>query len=91
MSSAIQFLEEMGCDASHGRLSAADYAAAVAQLDADEAQRRALMERDHAELSSLLGGRASVMLLVNVATDDDDISDDERSEFVQRSEIHQAA
>lgn len=91
MSSAMQFLEEMGCDASLGRLSAADYAAAVAQLDADEAQRRALMERDHAELSNLLGGRANVMLLINVPTESDEISDNEQSRSVECGDIHQAA
>ena len=89
MSSAIQFLEEMGCDASRGRLSAAEYAAAVAQLDADEAQRRALMERDHAELISLLGGREKVMCVICIPEYDE--TDDDKSEFVQRSEIHQAA
>lgn len=91
MSNAIQFLEAMGTDASRGRLSAAEYADAVAQLDADESQRRALMERDHAELNALLGGRGKVMCMVSTPNDDDWKHSDEHVDSVHSEEICQAA
>lgn len=71
MSNAIQFLEAMGSNASLGRLSAAEYAAAVAQLDADEAQQQALLDRNHVALNGLLDGRPKMVFMVNSPSPDD--------------------
>ncbi len=71
MSNAIQFLEAMGSNASLGRLSAAGYAAAVARLDADEAQQQALLDRNPAVLNELLDGRTQMMFMVNSPSPDD--------------------
>lgn len=92
MSNAIRFLEAMGNDASRGRLSAAEYANAVAQLDADESQRRALMERDHAALNDTLGGRVKMLHSIFPAQEEEETDDDQceqQSEPVKR--IAQAA
>ena len=85
MSTAMQFLEEMGSDSSSGRLSAEEYAAGVARLDADEAKRRELMERDHAELNALLGECEKAMALVATSIDENWSCEE------QSSEAHQAA
>ena len=66
MSNAIQFLDSMGSK----QLTAGEYAAAVAELEVDEAQRQALLDRDHAALNVLLDGRAK--LLFAICTPDDD-------------------
>lgn len=81
----MQFLEEMRSNSSSGRLSAEEYAAGVAQLDADEAKRRVLMERDHAELNALLGACDKAMALVATSIDEHRNCDEEHSE------AHQAA
>lgn len=65
MSNAIQFLEAMGSNAAMSRLSAGDYAAVIAGLDADGSQQRALLERDPIALNGLLGGRAKMRFFVN--------------------------
>ena len=57
MSNVIQFLEALG-RAPAMPWSGVDYAAAVAALEADPAQRDALLDRDAATLNRLLGGRA---------------------------------
>lgn len=85
MSTAMQFLEEMRCDTSSGRLSAEEYAAGVARLDADEARRRELMERDHAELNALLGACEQAMALVATSIDENWNCEE------QGSEAHQTA
>lgn len=69
MSNAIQFLQSMGSDSALARTSVVDYAAAVAALDIDDAQQRALLDRDQAALSGLLGGRARMIFAV-MAPDD---------------------
>ena len=61
MSNAIRFLELLG---RRTPLSPADYAASVAQLEVDDAQRRALLHRDPAALSALLGGRQKLMFAI---------------------------
>jgi hypothetical protein len=86
MSNVIQFLESLGRNPANA-LPPADYAAAVAALDIDDAQRQALLDRDHAALNGLLGGRAKVYCLVAPAenepqqdeqreSDDDDQKDE---------------
>jgi len=61
----------MGSNAATGRLSAADYAAAVARIDAEETQQRALLARDHVALNGLLGGRTEMLFYVNTPSPDD--------------------
>ena len=63
MSNVIQFLESMGRDASLRRMSADEFSMAVAELNVDQAQRDALLHRDHAALNVLLGGRATQMMM----------------------------
>lgn len=62
MSNAIRFLEAMGTSASVR--AAADYAAAVAALDVEPAQRAALLDRDVDLLSRLLDGRPSMFCMI---------------------------
>lgn len=62
MSNAIRFLEAMG---SRPVLSAVEYTATIEALDVDGAQRQALLDRDHAALNDLLGGRAKMRFFVN--------------------------
>lgn len=57
MTDVIRFLESMGSNPALANMPAAEYAAAVTALDADQAQKQALLDRDHAELNRLLGGR----------------------------------
>lgn len=61
MSNVIQFLESLG---SNQALSSADYAASVAALDVNDAQRQALICRDHRGLSDLHEGRATMRCLI---------------------------
>jgi hypothetical protein len=56
VSNIIQFLEAMGSQ----QLTASEYAATVAALELDPQQRQALLDRDHAALNDLLGGRAKM-------------------------------
>lgn len=65
MSNAIQFLDTLG---SQPALSPADYAATVAAIQMDSAQREALLQRDLDKLHDLLGARGS--MAVWVATPD---------------------
>lgn len=81
MSKIIRFLETMG----RTRLSAADYAAAVATLDVDAAQRDALLRRDAVALNDLLGGRATQMMMMLFPVEqprkqDDEPADDDRKD-----------
>ena len=64
MSNVIQFLESMGANAAMARITASDYEAAVAALDADAASREALCLRDHSKLNGLLNGRSIMMCVV---------------------------
>lgn len=85
MSDVVAFLETMGGNPSIGRLSAADYAAAVAQLGLDDAQTNALLARDAQALNDLAGARKQCMLVlatpeepVDEPGDDDKDGDDSR-------------
>lgn len=62
MSDVIRFLDTIGSQS----LSPAQYAATVATLDIDAEQRQALLDRDHAALNDLLGGRASMRCFILV-------------------------
>lgn len=60
MLNTIRFLESMGANG----VSPADYAATVAALDVDQAEKVALLQRDDAALSDLLGGRQKMFFAV---------------------------
>ncbi len=64
MSNVIQFLETMGGNAAAARMSAAEYLAAVAALEADEPSRRALLARDSGMLVEALDARPFMMCMV---------------------------
>lgn len=76
MSNVIQFLESLGSNPSFVRNSAAEFAANVAMLDADDGQRDALLDRDHAALSALIGGRQKMYCAV-YAPDEEQKDDDQ--------------
>jgi len=82
MSNVIQFLEAMG-KTSAARFSDAEYAAAIAALDVDDAQRQALLTRDHVAINDLLGGRAKLMMLTLFPADDDEKPQDEQPDSEQ--------
>lgn len=69
MSNVIQFLESMGANAAMARMNVADYAAAIAMLDADQESREALVLRDHSKLNDLLDGRPFMMCMVAAPED----------------------
>lgn len=62
MSDVIRFLDSMGSQS----LSPVQYAATVAALDIDASQRQALLDRDPAALSELLGGRDQMRCFILV-------------------------
>lgn len=64
MSNALRFLEAMGGNPATGRMTASDYAAAVASMDIDAASQQALLARDHEALNRILGGREKMMCLI---------------------------
>lgn len=72
MSNLIQFLETLGSNAAASRMSAQDYAAAVAALEADEPSRQALLDRDADALNRSLGGRSKMMMSILVTPEDDE-------------------
>lgn len=59
MSEVIRFLESMGRNPA---MTAGEFAANVAALDADDAHKQALLQRDGISLNDLLGGRERMML-----------------------------
>ena len=72
MSNVIQFLETMGGNAAAARMSAAEYLAAVAALDADEPAQRALLARDSRKLVEALDARPFMMCMVVAPGDDNE-------------------
>jgi hypothetical protein len=56
MLNTIQFLETLGSQAS----ASLDYEAAVAELQVSKQERDALLDRNHAALNDVLGGRAKM-------------------------------
>ena len=74
MSNAIRFLEAMGRNPRVHGASAADYAASVALLDIDGAQRQALLACDATALNSLLAGQAKMFCII--ATPDEEAPDE---------------
>lgn len=77
MSNVIQFLEALGSNPALTRLSVADYEAVVASLDAEGAQRQALLDRDQVALNGLLGGRAERMMLSQYAPEEQPFKKDD--------------
>lgn len=80
MSQIIGFLENLGRSPTCGRAPQADYAAIVASLQATPEQRQALLARDHAALSGLLGGRAQMMCLIWQPSDEPEHKQDDGGE-----------
>lgn len=86
MSEIIRFLETMG----RTRVSADAYAAAVAHLDVQPAQRDALLRRDADAINSLLGGRATQMMMMLFPVeepqkqDEQPAEDDKEEESIRR-------
>lgn len=78
MSNVMQFLESMGANAAMARMNAAEYAAAIARLDADDASREALVLRDHAKLNALLDGRPFMMCMVAAPKEEEPQQDGEK-------------
>jgi hypothetical protein len=66
MSNIIRFLETMGSKP----ISPADYAATVAALEVGAPQRKALLDRDHAALNDLLGGRKKLLFAILAADEE---------------------
>jgi hypothetical protein len=64
MSEVIRFLESMGRNPA---ITAGEFAANVAALAADDAQKEALLLRDATSLNDLLGGRAGQMMMSQYA------------------------
>jgi hypothetical protein len=80
MSNVIQFLETMGGNAAMSRMSTADYLAAVAALEADEASRDALSARDASKLGEALQARSFMMCFVVAPGDGRDNPDESPAE-----------
>jgi hypothetical protein len=76
MSDVINFLEAMGSNASSTRLSVGEFEAAVALLEISDGQQQALLDRDHALLGDLLGGRPQV--LCSIFAPDEEKEDEQR-------------
>jgi hypothetical protein len=64
MSNMVRFLETLGSNPALTKLSAAEFEAIVATLDVDDAQRQALIARDDAALSDMLGGRERMLCVI---------------------------
>lgn len=90
MSNAVAFLETMAGRPLHA-WNGDEYDAAVAALDVEPAQRRALLERDGDGLAALLRARATMFCMVMTpdggeteapldAPDRDDDADDDRDD-----------
>jgi hypothetical protein len=75
MSNVIQFLESLGSNPAKAHFATAAYAAAVASLDVGDAQRQALLDRDHSALNDLLGGREKMMCMVWLPAEDESMAD----------------
>lgn len=80
MSDVIRFLETLGSNPSFAKLSAAEYAATVSLLSANDGQRQALLNRDHLALNDLLGGRHKLMCVIFPADDEEQKDDDQRDD-----------
>lgn len=66
MLNTIRFLETVGANV----VSPAEYAATVALLDVDQSEKVALLQRDHAALNDLLGGRQTMFFAVCAPEDE---------------------
>lgn len=78
MTNAIQMLANMGANASAARMTADQYAAAIAALGADDALTTALLDRDVAAISRSLGGRATMVCMVAPAEEEEQPAQDDQ-------------
>jgi len=76
MTSAIQMLANMGSNAAASRMSADQYASAIAALGADEELGSALLNRDVTAISRSLGGRISMVCMVAPAEEEPPAQED---------------
>ncbi len=86
MSNIIQFLESMGKDAAAGNMSTEEFTAAVKALDVDDVAQHALLNRDHAALNEVLGGRMKMMMMLVPAEDDEGEGQDNDKDDDQKKE-----
>jgi len=84
MSNVIQFLERMGSNADFDR----GYLTSVTALDVADAQRRALLDRDHAGLSRLLEGRAEMRCFIATPIGEDWLGEAGEAEMVELRSEH---
>lgn len=75
MSEVIRFLESMGRNPA---MTAGEFAANVSALEADDAQKQALLDRDHSMLNRLLGGRMELMMLTQYSPESPERRDDDQ-------------
>lgn len=64
MSNAIQFLETLGASPASSSRDTDAYAQALAAVDIDEAQHRALIGRDAGALARILDGRSQMLCMI---------------------------
>jgi len=70
MTNAISMLANMGSNVAASQMSAGQYAAAIAALNADEELSYALLNKDVTAISRALGGRASMVCMVAPAEEE---------------------
>lgn len=97
MSHVIAFLESLGKNPALADAANEDYSAAVEALGLDDAPRQALLTRDAAALSDLLGGRSKMVCALFPADDQpqkeqedepQEDSPDEKKEAIRQGNLH---
>lgn len=64
MSNVIRFLETMGANAAAARLAANDFSGAVASLELNDQEKKALLGCDDSKLKSLLDTRHTMFCMI---------------------------
>lgn len=77
MSNAIQFLETLGRRSALIDSSVHAYAETIASLEIGDAQKIALLDRDHARLSDLLSDRTQMLCLICTPDDEQEAIPDD--------------
>ena len=76
MTNAMQMFANIGSNAAASRLSAGQYASAIAALGADEELSSALLNRDVTDISRFLSGRISTVCMVAPAEEEPPAQED---------------
>src|SRR5688572_9535650 len=84
MSNVVQFLEALARDSKP--LSAEHVAAAVMGAGLDPAAQQAILDRDTASLSRVLGGRTTVLCFIAPAENDEPQSDEPHKDEPQEDQ-----